>query len=1127
MSTYKVAILTVSDTASKNEQQDRSGPVIKDILEAHSSSCRFSVDTLVIVPDNIALIQSAVKGWTIGGLYNWIITTGGTGFGPRDLTPEAIAPLIERPAPGLIHLIMAESLRHTPLAALSRPVAGSIRDTLITTLPGSPKAVKENLSALLQGGVISHALDLLVGGKESGQVHAKLGVPDRAAGISQTQSHHHHRHHHGHHKHEHQMPTPRTLSHDPNLPVSQRNRISPYPLVSMDEAIKLVLQVSKPLEKVTLDVNSRLAGHVLSEDVIAPHELPTSPTTNVDGYAVQVPYKKGIFKVLTPATLKLGSQVPADSVYRINTGAPLPPGTNAVIMVEDTQVDSQFAAEEGQEGEEKTVKLLAEVDVGENVRKSGSDVRAGDKVLVAGDVISGLGGEIGALAFVGKKQVQVYRKPVVALLSTGNELTDLHEKSSQIESNEGWSGVIDTNRPSLKAALEGLGYEVIDIGIVHDNIDAHVSALSDGISRADILVTTGGTSMGASDLLKPLLERNLKGVVHFGRVAMKPGKPTTFASVPPANGGRDKLVFGLPGNPASALVTFYLFVLPALRRLGGWAPEAAELPRAPVELTESFPLDPRPEFHRVHVRITASGLKAFSTADAAVAVSAALNVTEPTSCGIGGDAFCLFYDAPTKTVQALNGSGRSPKALSIDVARKNGAIGRQLTERDLNSVTVPGAAAAWVDTVARFGSGKVTFEEVMAPAIRLAEEGAPVSELTANAWKRSEGLIKSASPSGDSMLINGRTPLPGEVMHLPDLARTFRTLVSEGKKGFYTGRIAEAIVELIKSKGGVMELSDLAEHDTDFVDPIKYTYAGEVTLWECPPNGQGITALMALGILEAAEEIGKIKPLLEMKHNSVEYLHALIEALRLAFADTQYYVSDPKETKEYLKRRAENFNPKASIPDVHHGNPAASTDTVYFSVADQWGNGCSFIQSNYAGFGTGAIPKGCGFTLQNRGSGFILEEGHPNQLAGGKRPYHTIIPALATRGDELFLVYGVMGGFMQPQGHIQVLLNILRGFTPQAALDAPRFCISAGSPDASVANASKAGDINSEVYFEDGIPTETVQKLKEMGHDAHQLSGFSRAMMGRGQVIQKLTANELVWAAGSDQRGDGHALAQI
>ncbi|KAG9092096.1 hypothetical protein FRC06_000251 [Ceratobasidium sp. 370] len=379
--------------------------------------------------------------------------------------------------------------------------------------------------------------------------------------------------------------------------------------------------------------------------------------------------------------------------------------------------------------------------------------------------------------------------------------------------------------------------------------------------------------------------------------------------------------------------------------------------------------------------------KGGNAADAAVAVSAALNAYYRAfvlwdwrgQMQSGRDAFCLYYDASKKIVRALNGSGRSPKALSIEVARKNGATGCQLLETDLNSVTVPGAAAAWVDTVEKFGSGK-------------------------------------------SMLLNGRAPRAGEVMRFPDLARTFRTLASEGKKGFYTGRVAEAIVELIKSKGGVMELGDLAAHDTEFVEPISYTYVGEVTLYECPPNGQGITALMALGILEAAQEAGKIRPLLEMEHNSVEYLHSLIEALRLAFADTQYYVTDPsvvrvpvKEmlSKEYLKKRAELFNPTASIPDVHHGNPIHSTDTVYFCVTDQWGNGCSFIQSNYAGFGTAAIPKGCGFTLQNRGSGFVLEVGHPNQLAGGKRPYHTIIPAIATRGDELFLVYGVMGGFMQ------------------------------------------------------------------------------------------------------------------
>jgi len=296
--------------------------------------------------------------------------------------------------------------------------------------------------------------------------------------------------------------------------------------------------------------------------------------------------------------------------------------------------------------------------------------------------------------------------------------------------------------------------------------------------------------------------------------------------------------------------------------------------------------------------------------------------------------------------------------------------------------------------------------------------------------------------------------------------------------------------------------------------------------------------LSLLGILESIQEQGKVKNLLEMEHNSVEYLHTLVEALRLAFADSQYYVTDPDVvhvpvdellSKEYLASRATLFDPTKTNPEVVHGNPVHSSDTVYFSVTDQWGNACSYIQSNYAGFGTGAIPKGCGFTLQNRGSGFVLLENHPNALKGGKRPYHTIIPALATRGDDLFLSYGVMGGFMQPQGHVQVLLNMLRGFTPQAALDAPRFCISAGLPGTPEQSTGDAGDMNSEVNFEEGIPVETISKLREMGHDARLIVGLGRGLFGRGQVIQKIDdkSGKTVWAAGSDLRADGHAAAQI
>ncbi|KAF8846268.1 gamma-glutamyltranspeptidase [Paxillus ammoniavirescens] len=528
--------------------------------------------------------------------------------------------------------------------------------------------------------------------------------------------------------------------------------------------------------------------------------------------------------------------------------------------------------------------------------------------------------------------------------------------------------------------------------------------------------------------------------------------------------------------------------------------------------------------------------KGGNAADAAVATSAALNVTEPSCCGIGGDAFCLFYDAQTKTVKALNGSGHSPAKLTLDYLRQRGIKGGQIPLTDLNSVTVPGAAAAWVDTVEKFGSQKVSVAEVLAPAIRLAEEGVPVSEIHSFSWQRSEMLIQNASPNGDEMLLNGKAPLPGQIMKFPNLAQTFRSVAENGKDGFYKGRIAQAIVDLVKSKGGVMELEDLAAHDTSFVEPIKYTYGGQVTVYECPPNGQGITALLALGILEQIQEQGKIKPLQELEHNSPEYLHTLIEALRLAFADSQYYVNDPEFnfipvdqllSKEYLASRAKLFDPTKVNPKVVHGNPVNSSDTVYFTVTDQWGNACSYIQSNYAGFGTGAVPKGCGFTLQNRGAGFVLKEGHPNCLQGGKRPYHTIIPAMALRGDELFLSYGVMGGFMQPQGHVQVLLNMLRGFTAQAALDAPRFCISAGMPEDDDDDAF--GVVNGEVYFEDDISPATIAKLREMGHDARTVSGFGRGMMGRGQIIQKIVdqSGKTVWAAGSDPRADGHAVAQI
>ncbi|KAK6337547.1 hypothetical protein TWF730_002944 [Orbilia blumenaviensis] len=521
--------------------------------------------------------------------------------------------------------------------------------------------------------------------------------------------------------------------------------------------------------------------------------------------------------------------------------------------------------------------------------------------------------------------------------------------------------------------------------------------------------------------------------------------------------------------------------------------------------------------------------------DAAVAVAAALNVTEPTSTGIGGDAFMLFWNNSTKQITALNGSGRSPAALTRElVVQTEGIDHGSLPKPSIHAITVPGAAAAWVDTIEKVGSGNVSLAEVLTPAIELAEDGFPVTEVTAGMWKNGEKALLRASPNGAEMLVppnqyNERVhaPAAGEVMVMKNLAETFRTVGREGKKGFYEGRIAEEIVKAVQERGGVLELEDLRRHaeiGSEFVKPISiFVERFGVDVWECPPNGQGIVALMALGILEQLEKSKMIPPIEELKHNSTEYLHCIIEVLRIAFADAAWYVTDPDLLKirtsqlldkGYLAERAKLFNPKQATAKLDHGSPALnSSDTVYFSVTDKDGNGCSFIISNFAGFGSAVVPKGCGFTLQNRGANFNLEENHPNVVAPSKRPYHTIIPALVTKGGELHTVYGVMGGFMQPQGHVQVLINMLGfGFNPQMALDAPRICIGGMALDNSV-------------LIEDGIPESTVEELKRMGHTKIELvKGPKREAFGRGQIIRvHYDKGRRVYSAGSDMRGDGQA----
>ncbi|KAG0697308.1 MoaB/Mog domain-containing protein [Suillus ampliporus] len=598
MSAIKVGVITVSDTASVDAAADRSGPTIQEIVRQRGHGCV----RLTILPDDEQRIRETVKNWCSENAVDWIITTGGTGFGVRDRTPEAIAPLLEREAPGIVHLLLSESLKHTPLAALSRPVAGTVGNTLVVTLPGSVKAVKENLEALFANGFIEHAIDLIRGGTGK-QVHAAMG-----SGHHGDATHIHHHHHH-----DHRVPQPRSiLSHDPSLPVYARHRISPYPQISLEDALKMIMNEIQPLGVVSLPVTPALAGHILGEDVNAPQNIPSSKTTSVDGYALRSSDSPGVYKVLTSSTHPLSDVLPEGSIFRINTGGPLPAGSDTVIMVEDTELLSTAKDANGEDAEEKEVKTLAQVPPGDNIREPGSDVHKGDLVLQRGEVLTSLGGEVGTLAFVGRKEIKVYRKPVVAILSTGNELLDL--QSPNPPASDGWGGIWDTNRPSLRAALEGMGYNVVDLGIVADDVDAHVKAIKQGLESADLLLTTGGTSMGASDLLKPVVERQFGGMIHFGRVSMKPGKPTTFASIPTTQGehGR-KFMFALPGNPASALVTFYIFVIPALRKLGGWPSDRCHLPRVRVKLGDTMRLDPRVEFHRVIVKAGEKGLRATST----------------------------------------------------------------------------------------------------------------------------------------------------------------------------------------------------------------------------------------------------------------------------------------------------------------------------------------------------------------------------------------------------------------------------------------------------------------------------------------------------------------------------------
>ncbi|KAF4956635.1 hypothetical protein FSARC_11513 [Fusarium sarcochroum] len=618
----KAALLIVSTTAAKDASADASGPILTQVLKDEGDG-KWEVHDTKIVADDVLAIQRQITAWTDGpDSVNLVVTTGGTGFAAGDATPEAVTPLLHKQAPGLVHGMLAASLAVTPFAMMSRPSAGVRNSTIIVTLPGSPKGAKENLQAIVK--TLPHAC-VQAAGANSRAIHSggvkKLeaeagltGGKSQPSAAGQGHSHHHHGHGHDHghgsgHSHgnlvRHTKPGT-TLSNDPALGPSRRYRESPYPMLPVEEALSVIGQQTPEPEVITASVDQSVINSVLAEDVKARENVPAFRASIVDGYAVVAPKDgqlKGVFPVTAVSHAAPGEigALKEGELARITTGAPLPPGATTVVMVEDTVLKTMSDDEK----EEKEVEIQVEgVKEGENIREVGSDVKEGTVILNKGETISGVGGEIGLLASVGVSEAKVYRRPVVGVLSTGDEIVE-YNRPGDLKLGE----VRDTNRITLMSAAREWGYEVVDLGIASDKPGTLEETLRDGLRRADLLITTGGVSMGELDLLKPTIERSLGGTIHFGRVAMKPGKPTTFATVPVKDnsGNRvSKVIFSLPGNPASALVTFHLFVLPSLHKLSGVS--SVGLPKVPAIISHDFPLDPRPEYHRAVVTVGKDGL---------------------------------------------------------------------------------------------------------------------------------------------------------------------------------------------------------------------------------------------------------------------------------------------------------------------------------------------------------------------------------------------------------------------------------------------------------------------------------------------------------------------------------------
>lgn len=558
---------------------------------------------------------------------------------------------------------------------------------------------------------------------------------------------------------------------------------------------------------------------------------------------------------------------------------------------------------------------------------------------------------------------------------------------------------------------------------------------------------------------------------------------------------------------ASLVIGMPLFLLSALPANGGW-PRTG---RSVVFAKHGMVCASQPLAAQVGLDMLKAGGNAY---DAAIATNACLGLMEPTSCGPGGDLFVLVWDAKTKKLYGLNASGRSPYKATRELMAERGH--KTIPEFGPLSWSVPGCVDGWAELNKRFG--RKSLAEILEPAIRYAEEGFPVSEVIAGSWNTGARRLSRDPGSAAIFLPGGRAPRKGQVFKNLALARTYRRIAEGGRDAFYRGPIAEEIVKLSNKVDGLFTMKDFADHASTWVEPVSSNYRG-YDVCELPPNGQGIATLQMLNLLEGYD-IKKIGP------NTADFWHLFLEAKKITFADRAKYYADPDFakmpiagliSKSYAAERRKLIDERKVLTHVEPGDPRLSTsDTVYFCVVDNERNCVSMIQSNYQGFGSGVASAELGFGIQNRGCLFALDPKHANSLEPHKRPFHTIIPAMVMKNGEPWLVFGVMGGDMQPQGQVEVLCNLIDfGMDVQAAGEAPRL-EHAGSPTPTGKRGDEDGGT---VKAEPGVPDDVIAALEKRGHKVERVKVNSGGYQGI-----RIDSLHGVLQGGSEARKDGCAV---